>query len=599
MNIQKRSLVLALVLGKLLMPAFIDAKCCVTKSSPAFDCIPRTVDFIIVGAGTAGAAVASKLSEEIDGKYNSVLVLEAGANYSDEAEVKSNDPFRSIYRLAYSTKYSDTYSAYLGTELSFLNPPLGYLYTEGRMWGGGSSHNVMFAVRGTPKIYNEWAAEAGNTQWSYDNLLPVMKYLENYMPTGSMPDTNQRGTSGPLCISGNDIETIMTNTSIQIFASAVDAPLVADYNIDTSVLATSAPQWYMDAAPDGFFFPPTGNRCSSATAFLPSRVVDQTTGIGIAPRRLRVASHATVVRVLFEGTTAVGVEYIFNDTPEKIYTVYARKKIVLSAGAVCNVAILQRSGVGDSALLNSLDIPVVLHNPNVGQNLQTHVGVYAAMSAYNFDMDFGSAGYFPSFFSGAPYFGPSNERRIQVGVADSAASFAQPAVLQALGVNAFTGAISINTAILQPKSRGTVEISDKDPLTTPIVQFNLYSDANGDDINTAIATYKKLRKAALAAGEDMVYPTPDQYAAGDFALASAAQAIPFVQWHALGTCKMGTSIANSVVDGTLHVHGINNLMCADCSVEPFAPTGNTAYQAYLIGLVAARECGSQTVPSVP
>ncbi len=562
----------------------VNCKPCSTQS---IDCINPIVDFIVVGAGTAGAAAAFGLSEEIDGERNSVVLLEAGSNYTDDPLVASNDPFRSIYNVAFGTKYSDTYSAHLGSEGNPINQALGYLYTEGRMWGGSSAHNVMLAVRGTPDIYDNWAAEAGNAQWSYDELLPIMRYMENYMPTGSVPDTSQRGVAGPLCISGNDYDIISSNTTIQMFAAAINAPLAPDYNVDNTAVVTSAPQWFMTAAPAGFFSPPTGERCSSATAFLPASVVDQDTGIGVAPRKLRVVSQATVSRVLFEGTTAVGVEYILNGDPEQVRRIYARKKIVLSAGATYNVGILQRSGVGDAALLGNLGIPVVADNANVGQNLQNHIGVYAAMSANNVNQDFTPVGFFPMFIGTTD---DPTVRRIQINFNNTAFSFAEQSVLQVLGANP-ASALSINTAVLRPESRGTVKITDTDPLTTPEVNFNLYTDVGGNDIATAVETYSALEVLATAVGETMIYPTPAQYMAGDAALANAALAIPFAQYHALGTCAMGSDSNSSVVDGDLHVHGVSNLMCADCSIEPFMPTGNTAYQPFLIGLVAAKICG--------
>ncbi len=570
----------------------VNCKPCSTQS---IDCINPIVDYVIIGLGTAGATLARYLSDQIDGEYkNNVLVLEAGSRVVDDLVLQPT--VFGTGPLAVGTKYSNTWSALLGPEVNV--GFAGFLYTEGRMWGGSSGHNGLIAVRGSSEIYDDWATLTGNSQWSYTNLLPVMKFMEGYTPMGTTVDTSERGTTGPLRITQDDYSAIPGNGFNMALSTASNTPIVEDYNATNTGISSN--QLYITP-------PPGSERSWSYNAFLPDTVVtDQ--GFGVDGRKLRIVSQATASHLIFDqsGSTpiATGVEYILDGNREQVRHVYARKKIILCAGAVENVGILQRSGVGDATLLGGLGIDVVVDSPTVGKNLQNHYGTSCIMTATNMGSPAPSQ-LVEAFIDLSPEFPADGIRRNQILYSQGPFLFGSFAALRAIGYEPFehfTDSNSFGPTIVKPGSRGTVMIADTDPLTNLIVNFNFYSDGTvfdpTSDASQIIAALKIIRSAATSLGEEMVYPTPAMYAA-DPLLYVAAQDVPFITYHAAGTCAMGTSIANGVVDGNLHVFGVSNLMCADCSIEPTIQTGNTAYAAYVIGAVAARICGSQTVPALP
>jgi choline dehydrogenase len=587
-----------LTIAYMAFASLIIKPCCTPINSASVD-VAVSADYVIIGLGTAGATLARYLSDNFN---NSVVVLEAGSNYSDVEEIASANPIN-FGPIADNPKYSKTFSV-ISPNVNFGSN--GYVYTDGRMWGGGSGHNNLQAVRSSFDIYDLWAAASGNNRWLYANLLPIMKGMEHYtVATGSLPpDTTQRGIAGSLFISQEPYDpTISSNPLAIAFATAAGAPLSQDYNIQSATVATSANQQ--------FATPPAGDvavsmRSFSISAFLPETVVNWDTGIGLNGRRLHIVSQATASHILFSGTTAVGVEYILEGNRENVRQIYARKKIILCAGSIPNVGILQRSGIGPSALLTSLGIPVVVDSPRVGENLQNHCGTTTIMQV---DVDApGPDGLTQAFIDCSTAVGiganfSAGVRRNQLEFSAGTNFFGSNSVLRALGLanddpSTFASFLTFN---VRPQSRGTAAIVDTDPLTDVSVNFNFYSDGDvtdaGSDAQNVVAALRIIEQTATAAGATMVYPTPAQYIAGDEELFEAAKNLPVLAYHAAGTCAMGTSIANGVVDGNLNVFGVTNLMCADCSVESQITTGNTAYGAFVIGLEAARILGA-TVPTI-
>ena len=328
-------------------------------------------DFVLAGLGTAAAPLARQLSE--DGRW-SVLVIEGGRD-------RQNDPLV----LATDTDALDQrpkYHWFWPANLQPIEQPSAFFsnYTEGRMWGGSSGHNYFLVARGTPDVYDSWATV--DPRWSYASLLPAMRYLETYTPFGTPINPGQRGTDGPLFVTQDPTQPPGPNALAAAYAAAANAPYVFDYNDpDSGDVGISAPQFFID--------PSTEQRSWAAPAFLRVGEIVDEDGRGLDGRRLRIESGAVVDRVLFdeEGSrsrekhgrpTAVGVRYR-NDRDE-IVDAFARRKVILCAGTIADPQILQRSGIGDRALLESLDVEVVLHNPNVGRNMQTHYGVVAIIA---------------------------------------------------------------------------------------------------------------------------------------------------------------------------------------------------------------------------
>lgn len=549
-----------------------------------------TADYIIVGLGTAGAPLARYLSNN-----NSVLVLEAGPNLATDPVVLSpdfavaltmwNDPKYSLVRPA---SYGNFVPDVSGINAGFLPSP----YTDGRMWGGSSAHNGLLAVRGSTDVYDQWASITGDADWSYSSMLNLMLFLEHYNPNGTAANVNQRGLTGPLFISQDP--PVNSNTFVSALATAFAAPLVVDYNDPTNAganpapnylnVGTSANQWFTTATP------PAGQRSFSINAFLPTSVIDYNTGLGLNGRRLRVISSATASKVLFSGTKAIGVEYILDGNREQVFQVFANKEVILCAGAIPDAAILQRSGIGDPALLASLGIPVVVANPNVGANMQNHYGPVGVVALNALTMS--------PFILVETFFGISSPtiREIQSFFQRGILLFPQPEVLRQLGVNTsdpfLAPVVTIPFQLVKNASRGTVKIINTDVLTEPRVDFNLYSDGlfstPGTDAANAVACYRKL---LTIAGSSVIYPPAGDFAS-DAQLFADAQQEFLVQDHGAGTCRMSSSIANGVVNGNLQVFGTQGLRVADVSVEPVIETGNTAYTGFLIGLRAALKLGA-------
>jgi choline dehydrogenase len=537
-------------------------------------CFVGSYDYIIVGGGTAGCALARKLSDDFT---KSVLVIEAGDNLSNDPAVLGNNLFASI-PLGLNPKYSKVYQANF--------TPGNYVaYSDGRMLGGGSGHNGLQCYRGTPDVYNQWAIITGDPRWNYNNLLTnVFIPMENYTPNGTIANPAQRGTAGPLFISQEP--PLNTDPVMVALGIAFNSPQVPDLNDPsiTNVGIGANQDW---ATPP--FLGANSIRCFSANAYLtgiPSQGVApviRPNGQSIGGRQLTVMFEANCNRVLFDKfNNAIGVEYVSTKTKRMIRT-KAKQRVILCAGSIQDAAILQRSGVGDQTLLQTLGIPVVFANSNVGANMQNHYGAVSVISG-------STTVNIPRVGSGFTDLSPAmsaGTRRMQLFVVD--AVYLPAGITQALGLTTGVSIIGINVT---PGSLGNVQIINQDPFTEPQVNLNFYSDGpsttNGTDAFKTVTFYKTIKQMATNMGRTVLFPTPADYANGDAALLSdATNSAPIGAYHNSGTCRMATSAATGVCDSNLHVFGVNKLMVADCAVSPLIEDGNTAYQAFAIGLEAA------------
>jgi choline dehydrogenase len=576
---------------------------------------PLTADYVIVGLGTSGATLARYLSDPVNGEFvNSVIVIESGMNFitggtpADRAPVEVGAPLGDL-SLPLDTKYSFFRPMRTGLAQSGF---FGYGDSEGRMWAGSSAHNNMLTVRSSADVYDEWAADSGNPQWTYDNLLPLMKFMENYIPNGTIADPAQRGTGGPLTIS-QDIPVAGGGSDPGIAAMAAacaagtNAPLETDYNVKTNPSSTAAMQWFSTAPGTSF----NGKRVSSG-AFLPTTVVTPD-GKGVGGRKLTIISNANVARVLTRsgdsGPTAEGVEYYIGNDKEALTPVHARKKVILSAGAVATPAILLRSGIGDPALLSPLGIPVVVDNVNVGANLKNHYGVGAVLEIGGNP----PPGIFQGVILNSDLSGsiiptgqaPDGVRRYQWLIFPNIPGnglFLQPAVLVALGVDQIPNFAFIG-ALLIPRAVGSVQIVSADPTFDPRLAINGYEDVvSPTDLERGVEALKVAANVSLAyTGTMPLWPPASHYPApypggtapDDSLLVQDLEQVPFQAYHLVGSCRMGTSIANGVVDANLNVFGIGKLAVCDNSAVPRITTGNTSYPAYLLGLKLAQLEGAQ------
>lgn len=552
-------------------------------------CKCKSPDFIVVGLGTAGAVLARYLSDN-----NSVAAFEAGLNLATDPVVLSSD-----FNVATSTWPDPKYSQDPPNTYGEINAPLiPSPYSLGRMWGGSSAHNAMLTVRGSTDLWDDFAAASGNNQWKYENVLPIMKFLESYTPNGSPANYNQRGQNGPWYIKQEaPVASVNTSTFSTTYSSVLGVPLVDDYNDPTNGGTYTAPN-YLNVGISVNQLSATSTepsvRSFSVNSFLPQSIVDYTTGKGLNGRKLQIFSSATVTKVLFHGNKAIGVQYIIDGNKEKVQTMYAKKRIILCAGAIYDVAILQRSGVGDATLLNSLGIPVVVNSPNVGANLQNHFGPVALVKT--------PANALPPFVLSHSFFGISDPslREIEVFFQRGTLLFPNLELARNLGVpvGPFGNVVSLPFQLVKNNSKGDIKIVSTDPLTDPRINFKYYvgsDDPNtpGTDAYNAVQCLRKIEAFNNIPGFSVAYPTPADYAGTDTQLYNnVVRNTVLVQAHASTSCRMGTDITNGVVDGDGNVFGTRNLMIADLSICSRISTGGTQYAPYVLALRIAKNLGA-------
>ncbi|MBO1581894.1 GMC family oxidoreductase [Bacillus sp. XF8] len=554
-------------------------------------------DYIVVGAGTAGGVIAKKLTDD---KKTSVLVLEAGTNMSnnspslEEAANVANDNKLSVNTLSKTEEN-------IGRQLKLSN---------GRVIGGSSQHNFMYAVRGSRNLYNEWAKLVG-PQWSYENVRSLFKQNETY--TGNTQKPDQRGTKGPIFVRQQIIPNDgLINTLAKATSKVLDIPIVKDYNTGIRDCTFFKSQ-FIQKEVDGKFV-----RSSTVTGYLNKNIVTQGNEVhpdefGVGQRKLVIFAKTTVNKILFKEkkgvNIAVGIEYVRNGVSQRSF---ARKGIIVSAGNFSSV-ILQRSGIGRPADLAKAGISTLIESPNVGHNFQTHyfVGMGVEVKTNRLLQVLSADPDQPIVLGAFKKEKEPGGRRLQlIGLP---LPFFIP--IQDVFINQWqfnsekqSNIMSFSILDLNPKSKGKITIAHSDPEAYPSISFNPLK--NPDDLNYMVNQYIETFNIMMKAREldpngiyKVVYPPENIFnltneeekrnRLTDFVKASYTNFT-----HFGGQCKMGENIEEGVVDGFLNVFGTKNLKVADLSIAPILPDGNTSTAAQMIGLNAVRFIREDTSPYV-
>lgn len=516
----------------------------------------QTFDFIVVGSGSAGSVLAERLSAS--GRH-SVLVLEAGG---------SDRRFYVQMPLGYGKTFFDpkvnwNYRA---------EPDPGLAgnadhWPRGKVLGGSSSINAMVWVRGQPEDYDAWAA-AGNPGWGFADILPAFKAIED----NEAGADRWRGDGGPVRVT--DCSSSVHPLARRFLLAAEQAGLARnpDFNGERQEGA-------------GIYQISTsgGRRMSAARAFLRP---------AMKRSNLRVETHALATRILFEGRRAAGVEY---EQHGRRLEAAAGREIIVAGGAVNSPQLLQLSGVGPAPLLERLGIPVVIDNPNVGANLQDHVGINYTWRASVPTLNQLLRPWWGKLLAGSRYLllrrGPlSVSMNHAGGFFRTDAARGRPNMQ--LYFQAFSTVIpkagerpilspdpwpgfSIGLSNCRPTSRGEIMIRSADPRAHPAIVPNALSTA--DDVAEMLAAVKFVRRiASMPAIAEIVdnEVLPGASVCTDEALIEDFRKRSGTVYHPVSTCRMGPDPGRAVVDPRLRVHGLERLRVIDASIFPDNVSGN-------------------------
>lgn len=507
------------------------------------------VDYIIVGAGSAGCVLGNRLSAnpEVD-----VAVFEAG---------KKNDSWKVTMpaALTYNLE-NDKHNWFYHTEpQSELNHRRLY-WPRGKVMGGSSALNAMVYIRGHAKDFDRWHTE-GATGWNYENVLPYFKRSESYSKGGDY----YRGDSGPLKVTHKVSDNPLFDAFI---AAGVEAgyPKSADVN---------------GAQQEGFGrFDMTidkGKRCSSAAAYLNSSVKKR--------NNLKCHTQAQVLKILCKHHKAIGIEYV---QAGKVMRCFASREVILAGGAINSPHLLMLSGIGPADILKGQNIDVEVDLPGVGQNLQDHLEYYMQYECKQPITLYSISNPLKKIAVGLQWFltrkGMGASSHLEAGGFISSREDIEhpdiqfhflPSIVTNHGRNfGDCHAFQVHVGTLRPESRGYLELASKDPLVPLKIHANYLQSTN--DLKDLVAGVSLTRNIfnqpsfAPFKGKEIQpgMSCQSQSDMEEFIRAKADSA-----YHPCGTCKMGLD-SEAVVNPSGQVYGMEHLRVVDASIMPSNLSGN-------------------------
>ncbi len=520
-------------------------------------------DFIIIGAGSAGCLLANRLSADPGTR---VVLLEAGG--------RDRNPLMRVPLLAGVMYHAKSLNWGFTTVAQPHLDGRALIWPRGRVLGGSSAINGMMYMRGHRRDYDDWR-QLGLEGWGYDDVLPYFRAFERNL---SHPgDTGHHGRDGELTTEQAPGDNPLYHAWLRA-AEQAGMPRNPDHNG-----AEQEGLGFYDFTID------RGRRVSSANAFL--RPAE-------GRANLRIETRALARRLMFDGTRCTGVEF---EQAGQVRVLTAGRETILCGGAINSPALLQLSGIGDATALRGLGIAPVVHRPQVGRNLQDHLGVYVQhkclqpVTLYRlFRPDRAALAVARAVAFGT---GPAATVPLQAGgflrtrpeleVPDIHITFVPGLSLAATRAGQREHGFLTNFYQLRPVSRGGIAITSADPRDKPAIDPNyLAAEEDRRVMRDGVRLVRRIVGGAALAPYRGAEIEPGEAALDDAAIDAWVRRTANTIFHPVGTCRMGID-DDAVLDPALRVRGVADLRVVDCSVMPTLIGGNTSVPAMMIAEKAA------------
>ncbi|WP_336031295.1 GMC family oxidoreductase [Geodermatophilus sp. FMUSA9-8] len=514
-------------------------------------------DVVVVGAGSAGCALAARLTEDPSVR---VLLLEAGGS-DDVLEVQIPAAMYKVWRTRRDWNYTTGPQPGLGGRELF--------WPRGKLLGGSSSINAMIYIRGAAADYDEWAQLTGDPSWSHDAVLPLFRRMED----NALGADRFHGAGGPLRVEDLRSPHPWTRAVVES-AVAAGHPRNDDFN---GAAQEGVGQYQVTQK--------RGRRWSAADAYLRP---------ALGRPNLTVLTGALTTRVLVSGGRATGVEYRRGG---QVHTAHASAEVVLCGGAVNSPQLLMLSGIGPAAHLRKVGVDVVHDLPGVGGGLQDHPlvpviwDVRSGKSLLRAESPSGYARWFGArrgpLSSNLAEAGLFTRSRPDLDQPDLQYHFLPVKFWRQAEVDPDVDAFTAAAVLVHVHSRGSVRLRSADPTWAPAIDAGYLTDER--DLDALVTGVEKAREIAsvgplaeVLAGEW----SPGRAATGREALRAKVRETLESLYHPVSSCRMGTD-DDAVVDPQLRVHGLSGLRVVDASVMPTLVRGNTNAPTIMIAERAA------------
>ncbi|MGY1773058.1 GMC family oxidoreductase [Blastococcus sp. SYSU D00813] len=514
-------------------------------------------DVVVVGAGSAGCALAGRLTEDPSLR---VLLLEAGGS-DDVLEVQVPAALYKVWRTRRDWNYTTEPQPGLGGR--------GLFWPRGKLLGGSSSINAMIYIRGAAADYDEWAELTGDPAWSYESVLPLFRRMED----NARGADRFHGVGGPLRVEDPRSPHVWSRAAVQS-AVAAGYPRNDDFN-------------GADQEGVGLYqlTQRRGRRWSAADAYLHP---------ALGRPNLTVLTGALTTRVLVSGGRATGVEYRRGG---QLHTAHAAAEVVLAGGAVNSPQLLMLSGIGPGGHLHEVGVDVVHDLPGVGGGLQDHPLVpviwhtRGGKSLFRAESPSGYARWFGArrgpLTSNLAEAGLFTRSRPDLDAPDLQYHFLPVKFWRQAEVDPDVDAFTAAAVLVRVHSRGSVRLRSADPTWAPAIDAGYLTDER--DLDALVCGVEKAREIAsvgpLAAVLGEEWSPGGTVHTGD-GLRQAVRDTLESLYHPVSSCRMGTD-DEAVVDSSLRVHGLEGLRVVDASVMPTLVRGNTNAPTIMIAERAA------------